>query len=81
MTEQELQQIIYAELKKVAPESDPTGIDPTENLREALDIDSYSFQRLLVGFSDRTGVEIPESDYAKVSTLAGMTAYLASQLL
>ncbi|MBV5318066.1 MAG: acyl carrier protein [Desulfobulbaceae bacterium] len=81
MTEQELQAIIFAELKKVAPESDPTGVDPTENIREALDIDSYSFQRLLVGFSDQTGIDIPEEDYAKVSTVAGITAYLAARLL
>lgn len=80
MTEHELKEIIIAELKKVAPECDPAAVDPNENFREALDIDSYSFLQLLVGLSERTSFEIPEADYGKISTLAGMIAYLATHL-
>lgn len=36
MTEQELRSIIVAELKKVAPESEPAVLAPDENIREAL---------------------------------------------
>ncbi len=77
MTEEELKAIIVAELKKVAPESDPSGLGADEDLREALDIDSFSFLRVLVGVSEHTGVDIPEADYGKVTTLAAMIGYLA----
>ena len=80
MTEQELIAIIVAELKKVAPETDPAALAPEENLREALDIDSFSFLRVLVGIGEQTGIEIPESDYGKVGTMAAMTSYLAARL-
>ena len=77
MTKEELKAIIVAELKKVAPESDPGGLGADEDLREALDIDSFSFLRVLVGVSEHTGVDIPEADYGKVTTLAAMIGYLA----
>ena len=80
MTEQELQAIIFQELHKVAPESNPADLGPDENIRESLDIDSFSFLRVLVGLSERTGIDIPEADYGKVPTLKAMTAYLTVHL-
>jgi acyl carrier protein len=80
MTEQELKTIIFQELQKVAPESNPAELGPDENIRESLDIDSFSFLRVLVGLSERTGIDIPEADYGKVPTLKAMTAYLTVHL-
>jgi len=80
MTEKELKNIIFMELKQVAPEYDPGEVDPDENIREELDIDSYSFLQLLVGLSDKTGVDIPEADYEKVFTLGGMMRYLSVRI-
>ncbi|MDD2462651.1 MAG: acyl carrier protein [Desulfobulbus sp.] len=80
MTEQELHQIIASELGKVAPECSVDELDPDENIREAMDIDSYSFLCLLIGLGDRTGIEIPEADYARVATLAAMKHYLRQRL-
>ena len=80
MTDWELQKIIFAELQKIAPESDPAGLEPNESIREALDIDSYSFLKVLVELNERTGIEIPESDYGQLGTLAGMLNYLRAHL-
>lgn len=80
MTEKELKNIVFAELKVIAPECDPTDVDPDENIREVLDIDSYSFLQLLVGISDSTGVDIAEADYDKVFTLGGMMRYLSGRI-
>lgn len=80
MNNDELKAIIYRNLRQVAPECDPTELLPADNIREALDIDSYGFLQLLVGISDATGVEIPESDYARVFTLEGMLGYLSKRL-
>lgn len=81
MTEKELKNIVFIELKKIAPECDPAEVDPDENIREALDIDSYSFLQLLVGLSDSTGVDIAEADYQKVFTLGGMLRYLSARIV
>ena len=80
MNDWELQKIIFAELQKIAPESDPAGLELNESIREALDIDSYSFLKVLVGLNERTGIEIPESDYGQLGTLAGMLNYLRAHL-
>ncbi|WP_448871796.1 acyl carrier protein [Desulfobulbus propionicus] len=80
MTEQELHAIIFAALKKVAPESTPEELELEENIREALDLDSFTFLRLLVDIGEKTGIEIPEGDYGRVSTLRGMRHYLAARL-
>ncbi len=80
MTEQELQSIIFAALKKAAPESTPEELAPEENFREELDIDSYTFLQMLVDISEKTGVEVPEVDYGRVSSVAGMQEYLAARI-
>jgi len=80
MNAEQLQTIIFAELQNIAPECDPADLDPNENIREALDIDSYSFLKVLVGLNEQTGVNIPEADYGKLSTLQTMTDYLAARL-
>ncbi|NTV48807.1 MAG: acyl carrier protein [Geobacteraceae bacterium] len=80
MTEKELKEIVFTELKKIAPECDPDDVDPDENIREALDIDSYSFLQLIIALSDSTGVDIVEADYEKVFTLEGMLRYLSARI-
>lgn len=80
MTEKSLEALLFMELKKLAPECDPASVPPEENIRDALDIDSYSFLQLLVAINDRTGIDIPETDYGQVSTVGGMLRYLSARL-
>ena len=77
MTEEQLREIAFQGLRQIAPETDPATVHPEENIREALDIDSYDFLQFLIGLSEETGVEIPEADYEKVFTLRGLLNYLA----
>lgn len=77
MNEQELQAVIFGALRHVAPEADPASLDRDEDLREQLDIDSMDFFNFVLGLNKGTGVEIPERDYPKLTTLAGCAAYLA----
>jgi acyl carrier protein len=80
MTEDRLKEIVFRGLQQIAPESDPAALRPGENIREALDIDSYDFLQFLIGLSEETGVEIPEADYEQVFTLAGLLRYLSVRL-
>lgn len=81
MTNDQLKEMIFRILKEIAPECDPTQLNPDESIREALDIDSYGFLQLLISISEETGVEIPEADYVRVFTLGGMLDYLGRYLL
>jgi len=80
MTESEIRQAIFTQLRAIAPEADPSTIQPDANLREALDIDSFDFLNVLIGLHKSLNVEIPESDYGRLTTLADMIGYLSAKL-
>ena len=76
-TEQELRALVISVLTEVAPDIDPVAIDPAVDLVEQLDIDSMDFLNIVVAINERTGIEIPERDYPKLSTLNDAVRYLA----
>lgn len=80
MRETEIRQAIFDALHQVAPEADPQQIRPDEDLREALDIDSFDFLNVLIGLHERLGVEIPEADYGQLTTLSAVVQYLSRKL-
>ena len=80
MSESAIKEAIFKGLKKIAPEVDPASVAPSENLRESLDIDSFDFLNFLIGLHETLGVEIPESDYGKLSTVDAMIRYLSQRL-
>ena len=80
MSEQEIRNAVSKILRKIAPEADLNQISPEESLREALDIDSFDFLNLMIALHEELSVEIPESDYRKISTLSELTRYLSDRL-
>ena len=79
MTDAEIKAAILDGLAKIAPESDPAELSPSENIRRALDIDSYDFLNLLIDLHEKLGVDIPEADYGKLNTLDEMVSYVAAR--
>jgi len=77
MTDAEIRAAVIEELGNIAPETDAATIDPDDDLREALDIDSLDFLNFLAALHKRLGVNVPESDYVKLLTVNGAVAYLA----
>lgn len=77
MTDTEIKDAILDGLANLAPEADLAGLDPKAELRTALDLDSFDFLRFLIGLGEATGIEVPESDYAKLATLEAVAAYFA----
>jgi acyl carrier protein len=78
VTEQELREVVIRALTEVAPDIDPERVDPDTDLVEQLDIDSMDFLNIIVAIHEQTAIEIPERDYAKLSTLNDAVAYLAA---
>jgi acyl carrier protein len=67
-------------LRKTVSEADLKTLSPDENLRKALDIDSFDFLNFIIALNDALGVSIPESDYGKLNTLSAMVSYLSERI-
>jgi acyl carrier protein len=80
VTPDEIRSTLLEVLGEIAPEADLAGLDPREDLREQIDIDSMDVLNFAIGVHERTGVEIPEADYPKLATLDSCVAYVASRL-
>jgi acyl carrier protein len=65
MNQDEITQTIFQLLKQIAPETEPSALLPEENIREALNIDSFDSLQFLVSLDEKLGIEIPEQDYGK----------------
>ncbi|MDE3077904.1 MAG: acyl carrier protein [Chloroflexota bacterium] len=76
MTEQEIRDVVLRTLGRIAPEADLTAVDPRQDLREQLDLDSMDFLNFAIGLNDALGLDIPERDYSKMSTLDACVSYL-----
>ena len=66
--------------RRIALEVDLDTIDPTAELREAADLDSVDALNLIVLLDEKLGVDIPESDYDRITTLEEMISYLEARL-
>ncbi|MBI2819376.1 MAG: acyl carrier protein [Acidobacteria bacterium] len=79
MTESEIRETVFKVLGKIAPEADLHTLDPNQNLREALDIDSFDYLQFMIALHENLAVDIPESDYPQLATLAGILRYLSAK--
>jgi acyl carrier protein len=76
MTGSDLEAAVRRALHRVAPEADLGALDPRADVRDQLDIDSMDFLNFVIGIQRETGVDVPETDYPQLRTLAGCVAYL-----
>jgi acyl carrier protein len=79
MNEEEIKEIVFQLLKKIAPDTEPSALQPDENIRETLNIDSFDSLQFIVALNEKTGIEIPEEDYGKIATLQALTAYIKNK--
>lgn len=77
MDKSAIRQQVVAELKRIAPELEEGELRDERPLREQIDLDSMDWLNFLVALHERTGKEIPESDYKKLGTLSAIVDYLA----
>lgn len=77
-TADEIRKHVLEALVQIAPDVDVTSLAPTQDMREAFDLDSMDVLRLAAALKARLGVEIPEADYRQIATLDGCVAYLSA---
>jgi len=76
---EQIREMVLRLLGAIAPEDDLSTIDPGASLRDQLDIDSVDFLNFVIAIHSESGVEIPEADLPKLSTVNGCVAYLFSK--
>ena len=80
MTTDELRAAVFESLRHVAPEATPGTLDPDLDFRDQLDIDSMDYLNFVLGLNQLTGVEVPERDYPKLSSVNGSLEYLTGKV-
>ena len=76
MTEDEIKTIIFQLLKRIAPETEPSELKPDDKFRETLGIDSFDALQFIVALNEKLGIEIPEEDYGKITTIKTLVSYI-----
>jgi acyl carrier protein len=76
MTEEDIKNTIFQLLKRIAPDTEPSELKPNENIRETLNIDSFDSLQFIVALNEKLGIEIPEQDYGKITTLKALVSYI-----
>lgn len=80
MTEETIKQTIFQLLKHIAPDTEPSVLKPDENIRETLNIDSFDALQFIVALDKKLGIEIPEQDYGKTTTLQNLVSYIQAKM-
>ena len=75
----EATEVVKAAVTEVAPDAadDLPGIDPTVDLWDELELDSMDHQNVMVAIYNKTGVDIPEREYARLRTLGDLARHLS----
>jgi acyl carrier protein len=68
--------IVRDAIDSVAPELDVASIPDSARLQEDVGLDSLDFLNVIAAVHRSTGVDVPESEYAKVATVGGFASYL-----
>jgi acyl carrier protein len=77
-TAEQVKETVLRILGEIAPEADPAALDPDVAFRDQLDIDSMDYLNFIIALHAEFGVEIPELDYPKLSSLSECVAYIVA---
>ncbi len=80
MTKEEIKSAIIKQILEIAPDIQEDEITSNDNIQRSLEIDSFDFLKILIALNEEIGVEVPESEYAKVDTLEHMVEYFVERL-
>jgi len=80
MTIDEIKNVILEIIQDIDDEADFTNLDPSQALRDQLDLDSMDFLDIVMELRKRYQIQIPEADYPQLATLDSCVSYLMPRL-
>jgi acyl carrier protein len=75
MDRETIRALLLQALTEIAPEIDVPALEPARPLRQQVDLDSADWLNFLVAVHEKIGVDIPDADAAKLTTLDKLVAY------
>ena len=78
MTKEEIRSTVLRILGEIAPEANLNQLKPDVSFRDQLDIDSMDFLNFVIALDEELHLPIPESEYAKLSSLDSSVELLTS---
>ena len=80
MTVDEIKNVVLEIIQDIDDEADFTNLDPSQALRDQLDLDSMDFLDIVMELRKRYQIQIPEADYPQLATLDSCVSYLIPRL-
>ena len=80
MTRDAIRAAVVDALSSVAPEIDPSSLNPDDEFRQVFELDSMDFLNFVVALHARLAVDVPEADYPRLVSLNKAVDYLAERL-
>lgn len=80
MNASDVEATVIAALEDIAPEVDGSELVADQSLRSQVDLDSMDWLNFLVRLHSTFGVDIPETDYAELVTLANIIDYVSMRV-
>lgn len=66
-------------LSDIAPDLDVSTVGSDDDLRNDIGLDSMDFLNFVIAAHKQLGVEVPEADYGKVTSLLKFARYIGSR--
>ena len=80
MDTREIAERLLVLLTGVAPDIDPASVMPDRNLRDQFDFDSMDTLHFATAISREFGIDVAETEYARLASLAGACNYVQRKL-
>jgi acyl carrier protein len=80
MNREEIRSRLIECLCEVAPEIRGQQIEDDVDIRDELDLDSMDILRWVQGIHKALGIEIPEEDYGKITSLGDAVGYVEGRV-
>ncbi len=80
MTIDEIKNVVLEIIQDIDDEADLENLDPSEPLRDQLDLDSMDFLDIVMELRKRYQIQIPEADYPELASLDSCVTYLTPRL-
>ncbi|EKE74612.1 MULTISPECIES: acyl carrier protein [Roseobacteraceae] len=80
MTKEDIRTAFIEELLDIAPDIDPDTLGEDDHLQDDLELDSMDVLNLVTALHRRLNVDIPETDYPQIATLALAVSYLTARV-
>jgi len=80
MATEQFAELVTNALYEVAPDLRGEALDPKEKFNVQFEFDSMDFLRFVASLHLATGLELPEKDYPRLTSLASALDYLSEKL-